>query len=31
MRHPGLPPHQADEAFEFGPVEKVSADRTAKP
>ncbi|HEV2951852.1 MAG TPA: MFS transporter, partial [Actinomycetota bacterium] len=31
MRHPGLPPHQADEAFEFGPVEKVSADRTANP
>jgi MFS family permease len=31
MRHPGLPPHQADEAFEFGPVEKVSVDRTAKP
>lgn len=31
MRHPGLPPHQADEAFEFGPVEKVSADRTADP
>jgi MFS family permease len=31
MRHPGLPPHQADEAFVFGPVERVAADRTAKP
>ena len=23
MRHPGLPPHQADLAFEFGPVEPI--------
>ena len=30
MRHPGLPPHQADQAFEFGPVERVPADRTPK-
>lgn len=30
LRHPGLPPHQADEAFEFGPVERVTVDRTAE-
>jgi MFS family permease len=30
MRHPGLPPHQADLAFEFGPAEAIAADRTAK-
>jgi MFS family permease len=30
LRHPGLPPHQADRAFEFGPVGPVSADRTAR-
>ncbi len=29
LRHPGLPPHQADLAFEFGPTEAVAADRTA--
>jgi MFS family permease len=29
MRHPGLPPHQADKAFEFGPV-RVTADETAR-
>jgi MFS family permease len=31
LLHPGLPPHQADEAFLFGPIERVAADRTAKP
>lgn len=31
MRHPGLPPHQADQAFEFGPAAPVAVDRTAKP
>jgi MFS family permease len=31
MRHPGLPPHQADQAFEFGPAEPLVVDRTAKP
>jgi MFS family permease len=31
LRHPGLPPHQADLAFEFGPAERVGADRTAGP
>jgi MFS family permease len=31
MRHPGLPPHQADQAFEFGPAEPLAVDRTAKP
>jgi MFS family permease len=30
LRHPGLPPHQADQAFEFGPVEPVGADRAAR-
>jgi len=30
MRHPGLPPHQADKAFEFGPAKAVAVDRTAK-
>jgi MFS family permease len=29
LRHPGLPPHQADLAFEFGPAEAVAAERTA--
>jgi MFS family permease len=29
LRHPGLPPHQADLAFEFAPVEPVAVDRTA--
>lgn len=31
LRHPGLPPHQADQAFEFGPVERVTVEGTAKP
>jgi MFS family permease len=31
MRHPGLPPHQADMAFEFGPAERVIVERTANP
>jgi MFS family permease len=31
MRHPGLPPHQADQAFEFGPAQPLVVDRTAKP
>jgi MFS family permease len=31
LRHPGLPPHQADLAFGFGPAERLPADRTAKP
>lgn len=31
LRHPGLPPHQADQAFGFGPAERLPADRTAKP
>jgi MFS family permease len=31
LLHPGLPPHQADEAFLFGPIERVAADRTAEP
>jgi MFS family permease len=31
MRHPGLPPHQADQAFEFVPAEPLVVDRTAKP
>jgi MFS family permease len=31
MRHPGLPPHQADQAFEFGPAEPLVVDRTSKP
>jgi MFS family permease len=31
MRHPGLPPHQADQAFEFGPAEPLVVERTAKP
>ena len=30
LRHPGLPPHQADLAFEFAPVEPVSLDQPAK-
>ena len=29
LRHPGLPPHQADLAFEFAPAEPVAVDRTA--
>ena len=31
LRHPGLPPHQADEAFGFGPAERSVAGRTVKP
>lgn len=31
LRHPGLPPHQADKAFEFGPAERVTVERTANP
>jgi MFS family permease len=31
LLHPGLPRHQADEAFDFGPAERVALDRTAKP
>lgn len=32
MRHPGLPPHLADDAFDFGrPAERVLPDRTARP
>ncbi len=31
LRHPGPPPHQADQAFGFVPVERVVADRTANP
>jgi MFS family permease len=31
LRNPGLPPHQADQAFVFGPVERVAADRPAEP
>ena len=31
LRHPGLPPHQADQAFVFGPAERLAADRPAKP
>ncbi len=31
LRHPGLPPHQADQAFGFGPAERLPFDRTAKP
>ena len=31
LRHPGPPPHQADQAFGFGPAERVVADRTANP
>ncbi len=27
LRHPGLPPHQADQAFGFGPAERVAANR----
>ena len=26
LRHPGLPPHQADEAFGFVPPERVVVD-----
>jgi hypothetical protein len=29
LRHPGLPPHQADLAFEFAPAEAIAAERTA--
>jgi MFS family permease len=29
MRHPGMPPHQADRAFEFVPAEPLVVDRTA--
>ncbi|HUF60278.1 MAG TPA: MFS transporter [Actinomycetota bacterium] len=31
LRHPGPPPHQADQAFGFAPAEHVVADRTANP
>jgi len=31
LRHPGPPPHQADQAFGFAPAERVVADRTANP
>ncbi len=31
LRHPGPPPHRADQAFGFAPAERVIADRTAKP
>jgi MFS family permease len=31
LRHPGLPPHQADQAFGFGPAEPLPASRAAKP
>jgi MFS family permease len=31
LRHPGLPPHQADQAFGFGPAERLPVDRTARP
>jgi MFS family permease len=30
LRHPGLPPHQADRAFEFAPVEPVAVDQAAQ-
>ena len=30
MRHPGMPPHQADQAFEFVPAEPLVVDGTAK-
>jgi len=30
LRHPGLPPHQADQAFEFVPAEPLVVDGTAK-
>jgi hypothetical protein len=29
LLHPGLPPHQADEAFGFAPPRPVAAERTA--
>ena len=29
MRHPGMPPHQADQAFEFVPAEPLVVDGTA--
>jgi MFS family permease len=29
LRHPGLPPHQADKAFGFEPAEHLPASRTA--
>ena len=31
LRHPGLPPHQADQAFVFGPAEPLPASQGAKP
>jgi MFS family permease len=31
LRHPGPPPHQADQAFGFAPAEHVVADRAANP
>lgn len=31
LRHPGPPPHQADQAFGFAPAERVVADRTTNP
>lgn len=31
LRHPGPPPHQADQAFGFAPTGHVVADRTANP
>jgi MFS family permease len=30
MRHPGMPPHQADQAFEFVPAEPLVVDGPAK-
>ena len=30
LRHPGLPPHQADRAFEFARVEPVAVDQAAQ-
>jgi MFS family permease len=31
LRHPGPPPHQADQAFGFAPAGRVVADRTTNP
>ena len=31
LRHPGPPPHQADQAFGFAPAERVVVDRTTNP
>ncbi len=30
LRHPGLPPHQADDTFGFLPPERVAAERTVE-